>query len=72
VDYRAIESMSGKDKIQENVAGTTLRKVQAYHGERSLTIVLPRIFAVDLGITKGDYLKVKMENKKLILEKADV
>lgn len=72
MDYWAIESMSGKDKIQENVTGATLRKVEAYHGERSLTIVLPRIFAVDLGITKGDYLKVKMENKKLIMEKADV
>jgi hypothetical protein len=64
--------MSGKDKMQENVTGTTLRKVQAYHGERSLTIVLPRIFAVDLGIAKGDYLKVKMNGKQLILEKADI
>jgi hypothetical protein len=51
---------------------TTLRKVQAYPGERSLTIVLPRIFSVALGITKGDYLKVKMENNKLILERADI
>jgi len=72
VDYWGIESMSRKDKIQENVTGTTLRKVQAYHGERSLTIVLPRIFAVDLGIGKGDYLKVKIDGRRLILEKADI
>lgn len=64
--------MSEKNEMKENIASTTLRKVQAYHGERSLTIVLPRIFAVNLGIAKGDYLKVKMENNRLILEKAEI
>jgi hypothetical protein len=64
--------MSGKNETQANVGTITLRKVQAYHGERSLTIVLPRIFAVDLGIAKGDYLKVKIDGRRLILEKADI
>ncbi len=61
-------------QINENQSGikTTLRKVQAYHGERSITVVLPRIFAAALDIEKGDYLKVKMEDKRLILEKADI
>jgi bifunctional DNA-binding transcriptional regulator/antitoxin component of YhaV-PrlF toxin-antitoxin module len=49
-----------------------LRKVQALQGERSLTVVLPKEFAVTLGISKGDFLKVHVENKKLILEKAEV
>lgn len=50
----------------------TLRRVQAYTGEKSLTIVLPKGFANDLGITKGDYLKVERNGSRIILEKADI
>jgi antitoxin component of MazEF toxin-antitoxin module len=49
-----------------------LRKVQAYTGEKSLTVVLPRSFTYELEIQKGDFLKVHVENKRLILEKADI
>jgi len=48
----------------------TIRKVQAYAGEKSLTIVLPRSFTGDLGIEKGDYLRVEKRGNQLILEKA--
>jgi bifunctional DNA-binding transcriptional regulator/antitoxin component of YhaV-PrlF toxin-antitoxin module len=48
-----------------------IRRVQALTGERSLTLVLPKHFALDLGIGKGDFLKVCIEDRKLILEKAD-
>jgi antitoxin component of MazEF toxin-antitoxin module len=48
-----------------------IRKVQAYSGDRSLTIVLPKIFSDKLKIGKGDYLMVHIENEnKLVLEKA--
>lgn len=50
----------------------TLRRVQAYTGEKSLTIVLPKGFANDLGNTKGDYLKVERNGSRIILEKADI
>jgi len=50
----------------------TIRKVQAYTGEKSLTIVLPRSFTAVLGIEKGDFLKVLLRGKQLILEKADI
>jgi hypothetical protein len=40
------------------IDNTAIRKVQAYTGEKSLTIVLPRNFTVELGIEKGDFLKV--------------
>lgn len=33
---------------------TEVRRVQALQGERSLTIVLPKVFAMELGISKGD------------------
>jgi bifunctional DNA-binding transcriptional regulator/antitoxin component of YhaV-PrlF toxin-antitoxin module len=49
-----------------------IRRVQAYSGERSLTIVLPKVFSEKLKIGKGDFLKVHIENNKLILEKADI
>ena len=51
---------------------TELRKVQAYTGEKSLTIVLPRSLTYELGIQKVDFLKVHMEDKRLILEKAEI
>ena len=50
----------------------TIRKVQAYSGDRSLTVVLPKLFAEQLHIGKGDFLKVHLEDRKLVLEKAEV
>jgi antitoxin component of MazEF toxin-antitoxin module len=50
----------------------TIRKVQAYSGDRSLTVVLPKIFAEQLHIGKGDFLIVHLEDGKLVLEKAEV
>ena len=49
-----------------------LRRVQAYAGERSLTIVLPKIFSEKIGIEKGDFLKVRLEDDKLLIEKANL
>jgi antitoxin component of MazEF toxin-antitoxin module len=49
-----------------------IRRVQAYSGERSLTIVLPKIFSEKLRIGKGDFLKVHLENGRIILEKTDL
>jgi hypothetical protein len=50
----------------------TIRKVQAYSGERSFTVVLPKLFAEQLRIGRGDYLKVRLEDRRLVLEKAEV
>jgi hypothetical protein len=49
-----------------------IRRVQALTGERSLTVVLPKNFVSGLGITKGDFLIVHVENSRLILEKAEL
>lgn len=49
-----------------------LRKVQALTGERSLTLVLPKIFSEKLHIGKGDYLKVWIEKNRLVLQKAEM
>jgi len=47
-----------------------IRKVQAFTGERSLTIVLPKSYTEALQIHKGDFLTVKLDGDKLVLQKA--
>ena len=46
-----------------------IRKIQALTGERSFTFVLPKQFALRLGIEKGDFLKCWITEGKLIVEK---
>jgi antitoxin component of MazEF toxin-antitoxin module len=46
------------------------RKVQGLVGEQSFAVVLPKSYAVNLGIGKGDFVKVRQEEEKIILEKA--
>ena len=46
------------------------RKVQGLVGESSFSIVLPKSFAIDLGIGKGDFASVYTEEEKIIVEKA--
>jgi antitoxin component of MazEF toxin-antitoxin module len=49
-----------------------IRRVQALTGERSLTLVLPKTYATELGIEKGHFLKCHIEDHKLVLEKAEL
>jgi bifunctional DNA-binding transcriptional regulator/antitoxin component of YhaV-PrlF toxin-antitoxin module len=46
------------------------RKVQGLVGEQSFSIVLPKTYALHLGIAKGDFVKIKEEDKKIVIEKA--
>ncbi len=54
--------------IKEN----EIRRVQALTGDRSFTFVLPKAFAIELGIGKGDFLKCHVENNRLVIEKMEV
>jgi antitoxin component of MazEF toxin-antitoxin module len=49
-----------------------LRKVQAIHGNSTFVLVLPKDFVSLLNIEKGDYLKCKILNNQLLIEKAEV
>ena len=42
------------------------RKVQGLVGEQSFSIVLPKMYAIHLGIGKGDFVKIHEEDKKLL------
>jgi antitoxin component of MazEF toxin-antitoxin module len=46
------------------------RKVQGLIGETSFSVILPKEYAVNLGLGKGDFVKVKQEENRLIIEKA--
>jgi hypothetical protein len=46
------------------------RKVQGLIGETSFSVILPKEYAVNLGLGKGDFVKVKQEANRLIIEKA--
>jgi antitoxin component of MazEF toxin-antitoxin module len=49
-----------------------LRKIQTIHGNSTFVLVLPKHFVSILNITKGDYVKCKISNHRLIVEKADL
>ena len=53
---------------QDNIE---IRRVQALQGERSFTIVLPKEFAVGLGIGKGDFPKCSVDGRRLVVEKVE-
>jgi hypothetical protein len=46
------------------------RKIQALIGETSFSVVLPKSYAIDLGMAKGDFVRVRQEENKIIIEKA--
>jgi len=46
------------------------RKVQGLVGETSFSIVLPKVYAINLGIAKGDFVKVSVSGSRMIIEKA--
>ena len=50
---------------------TEIRKLQGIHGNSTYTIVLPKDFISILNLVKGDYLKCRISNHQLIIEKAE-
>jgi hypothetical protein len=46
------------------------RRIQGILGEQSYSLILPKTFATNLGIKKGDYVKVRQVANKIIVEKA--
>jgi AbrB family looped-hinge helix DNA binding protein len=46
------------------------RKVQGLVGDQSFSIVLPKSYAIILGISKGDFVEVYQEEDKIIIKKA--
>ncbi len=58
-------------KTKENADGYRIRRIQTILGNTSFSLVLPKEFASDLGLTKGEYVKVTRDNDRIIIERAD-
>jgi antitoxin component of MazEF toxin-antitoxin module len=56
---------------QNQSSQTEIRKLQGIHGNSTYTIVLPKEFISILNFAKGDYLKCRVSNQQLIIEKAE-
>lgn len=59
-----------KLKPIQNSEKPQFRKIQGLVGETSFSLVLPKSYAKDLGISKGEFVKVYCQGKKMIIEKA--
>jgi hypothetical protein len=55
---------------QESSKKLEYRKVQGLVGDTSFSIILPKIYASNIGIQKGDFVKVMQEGQKITIEKA--
>lgn len=66
--------MENSDKLDStenpNRSQNLYRRIQGLVGEQSFSLVLPKQYAVNLGIRKGDFVKVRQEEHKIIIEKA--
>jgi len=60
------------DSIDNTTNQTELRKVQTIHGNSTFILVLPKDFVSRLNFTKGDYVKCKILNNQLLIEKAEL
>jgi bifunctional DNA-binding transcriptional regulator/antitoxin component of YhaV-PrlF toxin-antitoxin module len=54
----------------ENRKDIEYRKVQGIVGDQSFSIVLPKSYAISLGIGKGDFVRVYRDSDRIIIEKA--
>ena len=72
LSYKSSHPIHGNMSLPNNHSHIEVRRVQALTGERSLTLVLPKVFAIELGIGKGTFLKCHIADNRLIIEKTDL
>ena len=60
MDY--IDSSKDSEKL--------FRRIQGLVGDQSFSVILPKQYAINLGIKKGDYVKVRQQENRIIIEKA--
>jgi hypothetical protein len=51
------------------IKSTEYKQIQGIVGEQSFSVVLPKKYAIDLGIGKGDLVKVWQQEGCIIIEK---
>lgn len=58
------------NKNVENEQTFEYRKIQTVLGDVSFSLVLPKQYATDLGLRKGDFVKVSLQNDSIVIMKA--
>ena len=62
--------MQNSSNIADNRVTVEYRKIQGIMGDVSFSIVLPKEYAINLGLKKGEFVKVWLLDSKIIIEKA--
>ena len=60
----------GKNRLEKK-SHFWYRKVHSIVGNHSFSVIIPKDFATNLGIGKGDFVKVCLEGEKITMKKAD-
>jgi len=55
--------------MTNNVQQKEIRKIQGLVGEHSFTVVLPKRYATNIGIPKGDYVVITEEQGAIVIRK---
>jgi antitoxin component of MazEF toxin-antitoxin module len=56
-------------ECNNNTEKIEFRKIQAIHGNSTFILVLPKDFVSALNIAKGDYVKCKVVDNQLVVER---
>lgn len=54
----------------DDANGYEYRKIQPIVGGISFSVILPKSYAVNLGLGKGAFVKVRREGQSIVIEKA--
>jgi hypothetical protein len=54
-------------RVMKFMSDLEYRKIQGLVGDQSFCVVLPKKYAIDLGIGKGDFVKVYQEGEKIVM-----
>jgi hypothetical protein len=55
---------------ENNKSNIEYRKIQSILGDVSFSIILPKEYAINLGLKKGEFVKVWQADSKIIIERA--
>ena len=57
------------EKGPQDTDEVSYRKIQSIVGETSFSLVLPKKYALNLGIKKGDFVKVIERNGEIVIQR---
>ena len=67
--YQKINKEDGNEKSPQDTNEVSYRKIQSIVGDTSFSLVLPKKYALNLGIKKGDFVKVTERNGEIVIQR---